>query len=207
MTTKKKRDRQTNNLKEELAKISQLSSQVRFATTDKLDQAARAERANLAEQVLHEAFRLYNSNRQVPEAYAACKDAADMFERARQEAYTPDFSESYLQLKQGNPAGLETAVTFLESDPWFFGSGYAKADLIRLINRIELPRVYRKRLQNVVLLTIEKRDRREFRSYCRLAKKVDAPEFRSELLQLLESPTIDIRRRAQWVLKALQPAN
>jgi hypothetical protein len=38
-------------------------------------------------------------------------------------------------------------------------------------------------------------------------KKIDASEFRSELLQLLESPAIDIRRRAQWVLKALKSAN
>jgi hypothetical protein len=171
MTAKKKRNLQTNNLKEELAKILQLSNQVRFATTDKLDQAARAERANLAKQVLHAAFRLYNSNSQVPEAHAAWKNAAYLFERARQEAYPPNFSQDWLQLKQGNPDGLETAVAFLEADPWFFGSGYAKADLIRLINRIELTYPYRKRLQRVVLATIEKHDRREFRSYCRLAKK------------------------------------
>jgi hypothetical protein len=36
-------------------------------------------------------------------------------------------------LKERNSSGLATAVRFLEADPWFFRSGYTKAELIRYL--------------------------------------------------------------------------
>jgi hypothetical protein len=202
MTAKKRTDQLSKNLKDELNKLEQRGKSIRFDNDSRFEQAAMAERANEAQRILGEAFKLYNSNRQVPAAHEVWQNAAATFERARQEAYPPSFQEDWWRLKQGDPAGLETAISFLEADPWFFGSGYAKAELIRLINKCELSDVYRRRLQNVVLAVLETHDRREFRSYCRLAKKVYSERFRAELLTLLNHTSSNVRRRAQWVLDA-----
>jgi hypothetical protein len=97
-------------------------------------------------------------------------------------AYPRGFAQASEQLRRGAVNALELPVRFLESDPWVQGSGYTKEWLIRHINRLNLPPDYVQRLQRVVLAVIDKADgRREFRSYCRLARKVDSAEFRQEL--------------------------
>ena len=79
-------------------------------------------------------------------------------------------------------------------------------------------------MQSVVLNMVDRRDGREFRTYCRLAHKVDSPELREQLgyrltrawpsagsltddlpaLMLAAQRDRDIRRRARWVLEALE---
>jgi len=101
------------------------------------------------------------------------------------------------------PLSLSTAVEFLEADPWFHGSGYIKANLIKFINRQELAPRWTPRLQKVAVAAVDREDRREFRSYCRLACKVDAQELRDELTRRLEHDDKGIRRRARWMLDYL----
>lgn len=108
------------------------------------------------------------------------------------------------RLENGNPAGVGSVAKFLEADPWFFRSGYLKADLIKLLNRVEIPPVYADRLRKVIINVVEKRDRREFRSYCRLAKRLDNPKLREELAKRLEDKDPSVRRRARWVLEACE---
>lgn len=102
-----------------------------------------------------------------------------------------------------SPLTLPTAIEFLESDPWFHGSGYIKANLIKFINRQELKPEWAKRLQKVVIAAVDREDRREFRSYCHLACKLDSPKLREELAQRLESENETVRRHARWVLQYL----
>ena len=59
------------------------------------------------------------------------------------------------------------------------------------------------RLRRVVLAAVDRPDRREFRRYTRLARKVDAPELRQALEERLGAADPGIRRRARWVLEAL----
>lgn len=103
-----------------------------------------------------------------------------------------------------SPITLSTAVDFLESDPWFHGSGYIKANLIKFINRQELKPEWSKRLQKVVLAAVDREDRREFRSYCRLACKVNSGQLRNELSRRLEDEDEGVRRRARWMLDYLK---
>ena len=51
-----------------------------------------------------------------------------------------------------------------------------------------------------VLAAVDLRDRREFRAYCRLARKVDSPELREELWIGLQSDDPAVSRRARCVL-------
>ena len=149
---------------------------------------------------------------------------AARFWEAIEAAYPPGFWDDYQRIKGGGPKGLESAIGFLEADPYFFRSGYVKEKLIRHIQRPMLKPQHVARLHAVVLAIVDKRDGREFRAYCRLARKVDAPALREQLRHrltralpsgedltpdepsLLQAITRDkgIRRRARWVLEALE---
>lgn len=117
--------------------------------------------------------------------------------------YDWDFWRDMELLRGGDRTHLEGAVAFLEADPCFHGSGYAKEDIIPAINRLDLPPRLVGRLQTVVLNMVDRRHGREFRAYCRLAHKVDAPELREQLTRRLAHDDPNVRRRARWVLEAL----
>lgn len=99
---------------------------------------------------------------------------------------------------------VDAAIKFLEKDEWEFGSGYVKADLIRLVKKLDLKPDQADRLRRVLLAVVDDRDRREFRAYCRLASKLDSEQLRNELALRLEGEDDGIRRRAQWMLHYLK---
>ncbi|HKQ73220.1 MAG TPA: hypothetical protein VJ810_05790 [Blastocatellia bacterium] len=99
--------------------------------------------------------------------------------------------------------GVDAAIEFLEKDEWTFGSGYAKADLIRLLRKLDLNHTQTERLRRVVLAVVDGRDRREFRHYCRLACKLDSPRLREELARRLDNENEVVRRHARWTLEYL----
>jgi hypothetical protein len=99
---------------------------------------------------------------------------------------------------------VESIIEYLEKDPWKFGSGYTKADMIRLLRKIDLKQRQVERLRKVLLTVVDKRDRREFRHYCLLACKLDSQELRRELMHRFQSPDEGIRRRAGWMFDYLE---
>jgi hypothetical protein len=131
--------------------------------------------------------------------------AVDRLRAAIDAAYPPGFWRDYDRLRERNPAGLESAIEFLEADPWFFRSGYVKAKLIRLINRFSLTPEQADRLRSVVLNIVDRRGGQEFRAYCRLARHVDGADLRPRLQDRLVHADSGVRRRAGWVLAALGP--
>ncbi len=118
-------------------------------------------------------------------------------------AYPVSFSRSQDRLRAGDSDGLEDAVDFLEADPIFDGTGWRKEYLIRLIRDVDVGAYHALRLQAIIVSVVDRRDGQEFRAYCRLARKVDAPELRAHLTQRLGSGDPNVRRRARWVLDAL----
>lgn len=114
-----------------------------------------------------------------------------------------EMSEALRYRVMASPLAVPTAIEYLESDPWFHGSGYIKANLIKFINRQELKPEWAKRLQKVVLAAVDREDRREFRSYCRLACKVNSEQLQVQLLFRLEDKDGGVRRRARWMLDYL----
>ncbi|MCI0525411.1 MAG: hypothetical protein L0Y75_09135 [Acidobacteria bacterium] len=99
--------------------------------------------------------------------------------------------------------GVDGAINYLEEDEWTFRSGYAKAELIRLLRKLDLNHSQAERLRRVVLAVVDGRDRREFRQYCRLACKLDTPQLREELMRRLEDESEVVRRHARWALEYL----
>jgi hypothetical protein len=99
--------------------------------------------------------------------------------------------------------GVDAAIKYLEKDEWKFGSGYAKADLIRLLRKLDLKPAQADRLRRVILAVVDGRDRREFRHYCLLACKLDSPQLRKELTRRLKDENERVRRHARWTLEYL----
>ena len=118
-------------------------------------------------------------------------------------AYPSGFWEDAEKLRGGDAAGLESAVCFLAADPIFFRTGYVKAWLIRAIKPPMLKSDDKKRLQDAILSRVDRRDDRDFRAFCRLAKKVDDANLREQLTQRADEGDFDVRRRARWVMEAL----
>jgi hypothetical protein len=126
---------------------------------------------------------------------------------------TPEVVRADLLLKHGFATGLEEGIRFLEADAWFFRSGYLKATFIRRITRFPLDDDQRSRLANVVLMVVNKADKRhEWKAYRRLARSVQSPW----LIQELESRAAynhhspyplngeDVAQAAKWMLAACQ---
>jgi len=95
-------------------------------------------------------------------------------------------------------------VDFLAADPYFFRSGYLKAEVIRAIRKVQIPPAQADRLRRVALDVLDAGDRREFRHYCRLARKVCSPELEAEIQGRCDTGPRDVRRRAGWMLYAIR---
>ncbi len=110
------------------------------------------------------------------------------------------------RLRDKRSAELEPLVSFLERDLWTSGSGYGKADAIRYLKHLGLSNDTEERLRRVVLNAVDGRDRRD-RHYCKLARKVDAPELRAALRERMTGNDPNVRRRAAWMLAACEQKN
>ena len=158
----------------------------------------RGEAARLAHEAVNHAFRQHFREKH-PDRY----DPLLREFRAKTVAALPSSDQAFLPgLAKGYVRFLESAIAFLEADPWFFRSGYEKQNLIRHLKRAELNDTQRERLGHVVVAAIDGRDRTEFRHYCRLACGVWSDHLDEEVAKRLASPDPGIRRRALWVAQA-----
>ena len=167
------------------------------------DYAVRGQAVTDAHWLYNEAFRLRKILSVVPELAEVTREAHRLWYAAIDAAYPPGFDQDAARLHAGDAAGLEGSLAFLEADPFFYRTGYIKAKMIRHITRLPLTHLQEKRLRQVVLTVVDARDDRDFRAFCRLARRVDAPALREQLTARLASGDADIRRRARWVLEAL----
>lgn len=136
-----------------------------------------------------------------PEERAA---AVTNFHRAIAAAYPPDFDADYRKLKARDPAGVETAISFLEADPWFFRTGYIKARLARFLKTVELTQQQRQRLRNALIAIVQSRHRTEFREMCRLARALATPEFAEQLRTIASRSDEATQVRARWMLAQIE---
>ncbi|TDR93943.1 hypothetical protein [Enterovirga rhinocerotis] len=170
-----------------------------------------AERARAVEQARNavnsafQAMKAAGAARNDPTAVEALawRAAARQFHVCIERAYPPLFWDCVGAVRRGERSGLDEVIGFLEADPWFFRSGYVKADILVSLKRVALERGHERRLRAVLLAVVDGRDRREFRSYCHLAPRLATPEFRRELAGRAASPDRAVARRGAWMLAAL----
>ena len=169
----------------------------RAPTTSGLDRAAELVRCASAR--VHETA----AERDRPGGMERWHAALHDFDQAMRLLYPPSFSDDLTRLRGGDPAAVEAAIRFLEADPYAFGTGYAKEEILRRLRHLDLHAKERSRLVSVVLARVDEGDRREFRQYCLLAPTIVDDTLRTGLLLRLRSGESGRVRRALWVLDAL----
>ena len=167
----------------------------------------RARAVNEAQAEIHSAFKdVVNRNDESDPRTQRWLKAIKTFETA----YARVYPEDLRLLEQGAlPASDVDAadiLNFLEADPVFFRSGYMKETLLTEIKKRTLDQGEVERLQEIILSVVRKPDRREFRRYCRVAAALEDKRFSEQLRALEADEDADVRRRANWVLTALEAA-
>lgn len=100
------------------------------------------------------------------------------------------------RLSAGEPGATEEALAFLEQDPYFFRSGYARERVARRLAHVDLSPAQKQRARAIVL------DRVDGRRHCphpgigRLARAVADNALRGELRARLHHPDAAVARRA-----------
>ena len=176
--------------------------EIRFSGADLV---TMAHRSRLTELLWKRAYHLYQGGGGA-EARQFMENARALSLQAFMDIRPANLEDELLRLKQRDLTGLEGILRFLESDLWYHGSGYIKADLLTALCKVhlKLPADSVPRLQQIVLNTVRSHDRREFRHYCRLARHIDDSDFRTQLEQLRQDPDEGVRRRARWIFEYLQ---
>jgi hypothetical protein len=95
------------------------------------------------------------------------------------------------------------ALLFLEADPWFFRSGYLKTKIVRALKQADLRPREIERVQSILINAVDRRDRREYVEYCRLAQKYGASVLAAELEQRAGSSDVRLASRARQMLESL----
>lgn len=154
--------------------------------------------AALAHEAVHRAFRDH-----VRENEPAKYDALLRDFRAKTEKALPSSNPEFRRLlASGHERTVDTAIAFLEADPWFFRSGYEKKALIQRLKRVNLTVGQRQRLAIVVLWAIDGRWA-ELKHYRRLACTVWSNFLDVEIAKRMESTDEGIKRRAIWFAEAV----
>jgi hypothetical protein len=111
----------------------------------------------------------------------------------------PSFWADIERLKRGDRNAMESAVRFLEADPWWPRSGYEKAVIIRQFLKMDLSG-YETRLRDVVDRVVDDtRPRRELREYARLARSL----WNEQLAISIEARAKAGNPKARWLLRAV----
>jgi hypothetical protein len=104
------------------------------------------------------------------------------WDRALNRIWTPFLREAYCALLKGDFTHVEVIVTFLEEDPIFFRSGYAKETVLQRLKPEHLSKKQIEQLRLVCLRAVDNCPRREYRRYCRLAARI-ADRHMAEVLE------------------------
>ena len=99
-------------------------------------------------------------------------------------------------LSRGDTESTEAALTFLERDPYFFRSGYARERVARRLAQAELTAAQKARARTVVLSTVDGERHCPLPGAGRLARAVADNSLRRELRARLHDPDTAVARRA-----------
>ncbi len=133
--------------------------------------------------IVQEWRRAFDERSQGPDEQLAWARAEAAFN-----AFKPEFRYDWVSFVANNIrtdlAMREFAIGFLESDPWFFRSGYIKARFLQRLKGCSLSSIQRSSLNAVLLDAARNRAGREYRRYCRLATIIADQGLIEELEQM-----------------------
>ena len=150
---------------------------------------------------------LWRHRSEGPEATAAWREAARTFHANYDRlAFPGGLVREIKRLKNGDLEAIELAVRYLEVNPWYFRSGYHKADFLRLLKRQPLTDGQCARLRKIILDRVRGRPVREMRGYGHLAPRINNPQFEEDLAAIKESSNRQASNNAAFVLQLLRSA-
>lgn len=159
-----------------------------------------AERVREAHALVHETAKTRDTPAGIETWHAAVAD----LDAAMRQLYPPSLEQDIERIPHQDPVAIETAISFLEADPWAFGTGYTKERILEQLKKATLSREQAARLRAVILARVDGPQRREFRRYCLLAPRVVDDDFLAALLVRLRSGEPGRARKALWVLDAVR---
>jgi hypothetical protein len=124
-------------------------------------------------------------------------DRERYYERRDIDAWLVDLD---LRIADGEAEAVEDALRFLEEDPYFFRSGYARERVARRLAHVELTPTQKARARAVVLTTVDGLRHCPLRGLSRLAGAVADNPLRRELRTRLHHPDAAVARRALRVV-------
>jgi hypothetical protein len=131
------------------------------------------------------------------------EDRERYYEQLNIDAWVVELCE---RLARGESQSIEEALTFLERDPYFFRSGYARERMARRLARVELRAVQRRRARAIVLSTVDGDRHCPQPGVGRLARAVADNPLRRELrARLHDSDTAVARRALRVVVNVRRP--
>ncbi|HEY4889113.1 MAG TPA: hypothetical protein VIJ58_11175 [Candidatus Dormibacteraeota bacterium] len=133
--------------------------------------------------------------------------------------YPPETEQTAAALGRGDPTAVEWPLVFLEADPRCFRAGYLRETILRRPTPWDLSREMRlmgasrdeasflaefeARLADIRRRTLPVAQRREFKSYCRLASHLAGDDLKNELEARARADDSVVARRARLVLGAI----
>jgi hypothetical protein len=129
----------------------------------------------------------------------ACREFRLRFEELR----FPGGDDGWSSFIAGDPEGLDSAIAFVEADPYFHRSGYLKQDIWDRLKRSTLDAAQLNRLEAISLGYVTRPvRRREFWHMVRFVRQRAGDSFWSALREIDAGPDRPARTRARWVLLA-----
>lgn len=166
------------------------------------------------EQIAANAESLRNLNRRIQETFARrslsnkerteWSNACALFHSNYDLLFYPGGEWRWAAFLARDSSEVETAITFLEVDPFFFRSGYMKQVMWNRLKSAELTRSQSARLEEVAIQYVRRRVRREFWHMARFVRLRASENFWRRIDGLRASNELSVRTKAEWLALAMR---
>ena len=169
---------------------------------DGMQHEAVARRARDLAESMRQVHETFQHRGRSPEAHALWVAAAARSRAAAFTLYPPDLDLT--RITKGDKQAIESAIVFLEVDPWVFRSGYHKKRLLDRLARTKLEETDKQRLRTVIVRTTARGPRMEFHHTLRLAHHLRSAAFAAELHRARAEAPPDRRKEFDLILGAVE---
>ncbi|GLQ94194.1 hypothetical protein [Dyella acidisoli] len=128
--------------------------------------------------------------------------ACEEFHRCFPMLFFPDGPERWAAFLNGDSSEINTVITFLEVDPWFFRSGYMKQTIWDKLKKLVLTSKDERRLEAVAARYLHKRAQREFWHMARYMRTRGSEAFWEAMEALASRHTDELGLKASWLVLA-----
>lgn len=131
--------------------------------------------------------------------FAAWQRACEEFHAQYWTLFYPGGQDCLMGLQQCDRKSVQTAINFLEVDPYYFRSGYTKEYIWKYITRCQLSSLEIERLHLIGISYTERQICREFWYMCRAMTRLPANGFWEAVYQKIQTDDSFVSQRASYL--------